>query len=315
MSENKVQKKVAVLLSTYNGEKYILEQLQSLRNQYTDFPVDIHIRDDGSNDNTCKIIQDYSKNKGSVFLYQGDNIGVVASFLWLVDNINGYDYYAFCDQDDVWEPLKIFAAVHKLEPLGQNTATVYCSAYDYVDQELKFLGNFRSRSDFSLNNILIENCAPGCTLLFNNRMREVYKDITLENISRKIIMHDWFFVILASIFGKVVYDNNSYLLYRQHANNVVGKKNGFISILLAKIKQFNKDKRKKRHPLSIQMELVAECCADNKKQCAYIISEKFNSSQTNLFKRMSYIVSGHIIRAKFIDDVIFKALYVFGYFK
>ncbi|HHF9279308.1 TPA: glycosyltransferase, partial [Escherichia coli] len=103
-------KSMAVLLSSYNGEKYIGEQLDSIIKCYRDFDLHIHIRDDGSVDSTCEIIKEYISKNDSIFLYEGDNVGVIASFLWLVENVGDYDYYAFCDQDDVWEPLKLIAA-------------------------------------------------------------------------------------------------------------------------------------------------------------------------------------------------------------
>jgi len=315
MSDIDIPRRVAVLLSTYNGEKYIIQQLDSLKSQLGNLHIDIHIRDDGSKDNTCDLLKSYLQKENNIYLYEEVNIGVVASFLYLVDNVVGYDYYAFCDQDDIWKPLKIISAIQKIEELEQDTPALYCSAYDYVDQDLKPLGTFKSGSDFSLNNILIENCAPGCTLLFNNKMRDVYKNISGDDLSRKAIMHDWLFIILAGIFGKILYDYDSYLLYRQHENNVVGIKNGFISVFRAKVKQFLKERRKQRHPLNIQMQLISQCCKSNKEDLAYIISSKFNSSQLNLFNRVAFVSKGYIKRVKFIDDVIFKTLYVFGYFK
>ncbi|ELH6702211.1 glycosyltransferase, partial [Escherichia coli] len=194
-------KSMAVLLSSYNGEKYIGEQLDSIIKCYRDFDLHIHIRDDGSVDSTCEIIKEYISKNDSIFLYEGDNVGVIASFLWLVENVGDYDYYAFCDQDDVWEPLKLIAATTKIIKYNQDIAIGYCSSYNYVDKELNHIGRYNSQSDFSLNNILIENCAPGCTFVFNQSLRKLYLDINEANMANRIVMHDWFFLILARTFG------------------------------------------------------------------------------------------------------------------
>lgn len=186
-------KSMAVLLSSYNGEKYISEQLDSITKCYRDFDLHIHIRDDGSVDSTCEIIKEYISKDDSIFLYEGDNIGVIASFLWLVENVGDYDYYAFCDQDDIWEPLKLIAATTEIIKYKQDIAIGYCSSYNYVDKELNHIGRYNSQSDFSLNNILIENCAPGCTFVFNQSLRKLYLDINEVNIANRIVMHDWFF--------------------------------------------------------------------------------------------------------------------------
>lgn len=309
------KKKLAVLLSTYNGESYIKEQLDSLVKLVRDFDLDIHIRDDGSSDSTCHIIKMYILNNPNIFLYEGNNLGVIGSFLWLVDNIKNYDYYAFCDQDDVWEPLKLIAATNMIEKFSQNDAIAYCSAYNFVDEKLNHLGRFTSRSDFSLNNILIENCAPGCTMVFNNALRQIYVNLNMGDISKCIVMHDWFFLSLASIFGTVIYDNNSYLLYRQHDNNAIGIKSGFVDVFRAKIKQLLRDNKKLHHPLFQQMQLIARCSNKSDKKNAFIISNEFVNSQSNFFSRVKFIFEGHIKRVKFIDDVLFKVLYAFGYFK
>ena len=93
-------KKVIILLSAYNGEKYIREQIKSIINQ-TYSEIKIYVRDDGSKDQTPQILKEFA-DEGMIKLYLGENIGFVKSFLWLVKNCENADYYAFADQDDVW---------------------------------------------------------------------------------------------------------------------------------------------------------------------------------------------------------------------
>lgn len=308
-------KKIAILLSSYNGAKFIVEQLVSLLNQNCLYHIDIHIRDDGSSDGTLDLIRESFSEVDNIFLYEGNNYGVIRSFLWLVDNVEGYDYYAFCDQDDVWAPLKLMAAISKLEEHDSSYPLVYCSAYDYVDQGLSLIGRFHSGSDLSENNLLIENCAPGCTMVFNAELRRKYCKLNINNISQRIVMHDWFILLLGLAFGKVVYDHNSYLFYRQHGNNVVGKKTGFLEILKSKVKQFKKERKRPEHLLLLQNILIAECCSDDKGNKLFQISNKFVESQHSISTRLKFVVGGYVKRVRLIDDLIFKLLYVLGYYK
>jgi len=315
MKIEKITPRVAVLLSSYNGNKYIIEQVNSLLKLKGEFLIDIHIRDDGSADGTQKLLTENYTGMDRFFLHEGENVGVIKSFLWLVENVADYDYYAFCDQDDIWEPLKLMAAVSKLEQHEKNIPLVYCSAYDYVDQELSLIGRFQSCSNLSVNNLLIENCAPGCTMVFNSALRDKYCELKIENIAQRIVMHDWFILLLGLGFGKVVYDHNSYLLYRQHCNNVVGKKTGFRQVLKSKIKQFRKERKRPQHLLYSQVELIAECCTDDMNNKVFRLSDKFVKTQSGFFSRLKFAIGGNVKRVKLVDDVTFKLLFILGYYK
>jgi glycosyltransferase involved in cell wall biosynthesis len=315
MKMDKITPRIAVILSSYNGNKYIIEQVNSLLKLKGEFSIDIHIRDDGSEDGTQKLLKENYSGIDRFFLHEGENVGVIKSFLWLVESVAGYDYYAFCDQDDIWEPLKLMAAVSKLEQHEKNTPLVYCSAYDYVDHELSLIGRFQSYSDLSVNNLLIENCAPGCTMVFNSALRDKYCELKIENIAQRIVMHDWFIMLLGLSFGTVVYDHNSYLLYRQHGNNVVGKKTGFREILKSKIKQFRKERKRPEHLLYSQVALIAECCTNDINNKVFRLSDKFVKTQSGFFARLKFAVGGNIKRVKLVDDIIFKSLFILGYYK
>ncbi|MDF6884021.1 glycosyltransferase, partial [Escherichia coli] len=306
-------KKLAILLSSYNGEQFIEQQLQSLIDMKADFIFDIHIRDDGSSDKTCETIKKFSQKHANIHLYEENNVGVIASFLWLVEKVSGYDYYAFCDQDDFWQPLKALAAIDKFEKHEEITPLVYCSAYDYVDQNLNFIGRFTSKSNFSPSNLLIENCAPGCTMLFNSALREKYLSISAANISNRVVMHDWLFLLLGLHFGMVIYDRNSYLLYRQHANNVIGKKSGLLPIFRSKYKQFIKECKRPQHLLYLQNELFSDITSGQVNSLTHKLSCSFVSAQRNFYSRAKFAFSGKIKRIRKVDDLIFKILFVFGY--
>ncbi|EPZ8358845.1 glycosyltransferase [Enterobacter hormaechei] len=316
MLESERNYKVAVLLSTYNGMNYITEQLASLSNLFVDnYKIDIHIRDDGSSDDTVNLIKDYIKDKSNIFLYEENNIGVIGSFLRLVQNVDGYDFYAFCDQDDHWDSLKLMAGVSKIQQAHLIVPMLYCSAYDYVDSDLNYIGRFVSQSDFSIGNLLIENCAPGCTMLFNSSLRDKFNSASNLEVEKRIVMHDWLFLLLAAYYGQIIYDRNSYLLYRQHANNVIGKKSGFLSIIKSKIKQFKREIKRPQHLLYLQTQLLSEITANDPTSEMHRLSNSFIRSQKTFISRVKFICKGEIKRVKKIDDVIFKILYIFGYYK
>ena len=129
-------KKIAVLLSSYNGEQFIKEQIDSVLNQ-KECKVSLLVRDDGSTDNTIKILENYV-NKGNLNYYCGKNLKPAKSFLDLVKHSPECEFYAFCDQDDVWEEDKLISAINQIG--DTSTPTCYHSAYMMVDKDLNEIG-------------------------------------------------------------------------------------------------------------------------------------------------------------------------------
>ena len=107
---------VLVLLSSYNGEKYIKEQIDSILTQ-KNITVKLFIRDDGSTDATRNILKEYEKYSNCVVVF-GDNIGAANSFLWLIQNAHSSGYYAFSDQDDIWDRDKLSSAISIIKSTG-----------------------------------------------------------------------------------------------------------------------------------------------------------------------------------------------------
>ena len=126
--------KVCVLMSTYNGEKYLKEQIESILNQ-ENIEVDILIRDDGSTDNTLNILENYTQKYKNIRYYTGENLRSAKSFMNLLFTVKEYDYYAFSDQDDVWKKNKLYTAVSKLKE-GYD---LYGGKKSIVDSELNIL--------------------------------------------------------------------------------------------------------------------------------------------------------------------------------
>lgn len=213
-------------MSTYNGEKYLRTQLESLLRQEK-YPLNILIRDDGSTDNTLKIIDSYKQKYNNIRYYQGENKGPAKSFMEMLMNLNDiYDYYFFCDQDDFWMPNKIAKAI---DTFKTNNPAMYYSATELVDSQLIHIGYQFRDSQFAnslYHSFLRGSLISGCTICFNTSL---YKIIRLYN-PHTLIMHDcWIHRLCLSIGGTIYSDSHSYIKYRQHTSNVLGlkKKNIF----------------------------------------------------------------------------------------
>lgn len=233
-------KTVQVLLSTYNGEKYLREQLDSLMKQ-EGINIKISVRDDGSTDSTIAILEEYRKD-GKLIYYAEKNIGYEKSFLTIALYSSGKaDYYAFCDQDDVWEPQKMITAIKKLEEIKSEKCKLYFSDLIVTDENLNKIGY----KDYSKINITL-GCAmarfniSGCTMVFNNLLLQLAVKNTF--FERKIGHDAWIYMLCLSVGGVIVFDSNSYIMYRQHGNNVTGVQQGVIKRLCRELKVFTTKK-------------------------------------------------------------------------
>jgi glycosyltransferase involved in cell wall biosynthesis len=216
-----------VLLSTYNGEKYIAEQLDSLLKQEG---VEFHIliRDDGSKDSTVNTISNIREHVSvPIKMLEAKNSGAKASFFELLriasNEYSEFEYFAFCDQDDVWKPNKLQRAVTFLSQEDSNSSLMYCSATQMVDAKLSPLNVWPSppRKKLSMYNALVENVAVGCTTVLNKKAFDLIAS-SLPSNTDKVIMHDWWAYLCVSTFGKVIFDEEPFILYRQHSSNVLG---------------------------------------------------------------------------------------------
>ena len=187
--------KLVTLLSSYNGERYIKQQIESILGQsYQNFTL--LIRDDGSSDRTREIVAEFSQNNKNIVSYYGENIGVVKSFLELLQAApsGNSEIYLFCDQDDIWLPEKLQATASHFSCSKYPNKMLYCFRLRYVDQNLKILGLSQPPIYVSLKNAVVENIATGCTMAFGHSIRERL----LEADPEKMIMHDWWAYLVLS---------------------------------------------------------------------------------------------------------------------
>lgn len=224
--------KVAVLMSTYNGEKYLREQIESILAQEIDAVVDLWVRDDGSTDGTHDILRLYESDN-RLHWYIGENVGPAKSFLDLLKHCPDYDFYAFADQDDFWMSEKISVGIKCVE--AENVPTLYVGNAELVDAELNSLGRnvykHIPRTDFKT--VACAGGLLGCTMIFNKQLACVIQD---RKISEYMVMHDFFVALVClAIGGKIIFDKNSYIKYRQHGNNTIGVPTNYLNTLKSRI--------------------------------------------------------------------------------
>lgn len=247
--------KILILMSTYNGEKYIKEQLDSIFFNTTLKP-DLLIRDDGSRDTTTEIIEDYKKKNPQfkIYLKKDKNIGFAKSFMQLISLAEDqYDFFFFADQDDYWERGKLENATNILKS-NKEIPSLYFSKTEYVDSKLNHLGFSPNhpRHLIGFRNAIVQNIATGCTIALNKKSIQLLK----SSMPESLIAHDWWCYLVISAFGEIFYDENSYIKYRQHQNNTIGFNT---SIIKRNFKRFNRFFKKNRFPISKQLEMFSIC--------------------------------------------------------
>ena len=209
--------RVVVLMSTYNGERFIEGQLRSIIEQ---LPADglLMVRDDGSNDFTVKRIEAFRDPR--IRLVRGENMGFARSFLTLLATTpSDAEMVMFSDQDDVWLRQKIERAWQHLKPLTAQPA-LYCSAQMLVDetlQPLQVTPPWPRGPSFASS--LSENIVTGCTAAFNQAALTLLQS---AGVPEGVRFHDWWLYQVLSAFGTVVVDDQPTLLYRQHGANLIG---------------------------------------------------------------------------------------------
>lgn len=302
--------KVAVLLSTYNGEKYIHYFLDSLVEQtYKEF--ELIVRDDGSTDNTMKIINSYSNRLRITTLNADERLGAAKSFIRLLLEVKGnFDCYMFADQDDYWYLDKIHRAHEKLTQQDASFPVMYFAGLELVDSNLSHISFPPRPRIISFNNALVENVATGCTIALNLKAR----NLVIENLPRQITMHDWWFYIIFSALGEIVYDNYAALKYRQHGGNVVGAATSTFHDLTRRTKRFFSRNSGGVFSISDQAEELYRCFGSYLSSREIKLVKELVNGRKTLFGRICLAASSDFVRQKNIDTFILRIIFLLGRF-
>lgn len=219
--------KIAILMATYNGEKYICQQIDSILSQ-TCKDWELYIHDDGSTDNTIAAVESYvEKYPNKIHLIDGKSTGGAKyNFFYLFGQVEA-PYYMTCDQDDVWLDKKIELTYDKMLTI-ENKADVPCLVYTelrVVDSELNTIADTMSEYQSldchkrTINQFILQNSVTGCTMMVNRTLRDKMLHITdIDNT----IMHDWWAALVAAQFGETAFIDEPTILYRQHGDNSLG---------------------------------------------------------------------------------------------
>ena len=221
---------LSILMASYNGEKYIAEQIESVMQQ-TEQDFVLYINDDCSTDNTYHIASQYAqKRPDKIILTQNAKNTGNPKFNFIQMMIRRRDNYLMCcDQDDIWLPEKIATALAKMRDMekkyGEATPLLVHTDLTVVDESLQLIApSFKTMIGTAeiheLRELLLQNNVTGCTVIYNRALAEY-----LTRQPSDFVMHDWWLALVAMCFGKTGYIGEPMILYRQHSNNMMGAQN------------------------------------------------------------------------------------------
>ncbi len=307
-----------ILLSTYNGEKYLGDFLKSLLSQtYRNWTL--FVRDDGSKDRTLHILMDFEKSyKEKIhILYDGyGNLGAGKSFLTLLKSVPECMYYVFADQDDVWLEYKLEESLKRMANLeasvGEHIPLLVHSDLVVVDERLRKISNSLWKYQHikpyknSLNYLLLQNTVTGCTAVINNALRKLVKEIP-----QKAIVHDWWIALIASAFGRIEPIEKPTVLYRQHSSNYIGARKYYITFFLYRFFK-ERDFAKKSLIKAIKqaeefLSMYYDLLSDSHKK---LIENFVKIPKVALFERLSIVIKNNFYKHGFIRNLgLFTVLF------
>lgn len=299
-------------MSTYNGEKYLPEQIDSILHQKFDGKLALLIRDDGSTDGTCELLMEYREKYPDIISTEfGDNIGYNASFFWLIQHAAKSDYYSISDQDDIWFEDKISVAVKTLESENADASTplMYAST-SLLYKNGSVIGTTRKKKrPFTIFNTIHQCICPGHTIVFNDNLRQL---LMCDFDYSRMFVYDSWICNCAVIYGSVVFDQNSHALYRQHDENQLGSGKGAFS------KAFSSYKKARRGLGRKSARQICYLLSFYEKEIRKIKGSKVLfefCKNMNFFNRLSYVFRCKLYRQSRLETVLFRLAYLFGFYK
>ncbi|MDR2456577.1 MAG: glycosyltransferase family 2 protein [Deltaproteobacteria bacterium] len=303
---------VAILMCTYNGKSYIIDQLNSILGQSLD-NWHLYISDDNSTDQTLDLIKSWTIDNNlsnKVTIYSGPGLGFAKNFLTLTANKSiRADYYFWADQDDIWLPDKLARAIEVMNGAPADLPIIYGGRTILVDKDNTELGLSPLLNKFEpcFNNALVQTAAGANTMAFNNRAR----DLIILGQDFDIPSHDWWsYLIVSGNGGKIIYDTLPTLRYRQHGANIVGSNKD----ILAKLKRFfllffGQHKEKIDRNLIALLGNVDYLSDDSKLLLSKFIALKKSS---NPFKKLFLFRSLNIYRQSALQTLAFNIAFAIG---
>jgi glycosyltransferase involved in cell wall biosynthesis len=240
-----VSDRLSILLSTYNSETYLIEQIDSILSQTVKDWI-LYIRDDGSSDSTIFLIENYCEQHDNIILLKDElnNLGAKNSFIKLLSDVDAH-YYMFCDHDDVWLSSKVEKTLNKMKEIEsqypQKPILVFTDL-KVVDADLNVISNSLWRYQHTnpmhakdIYALSISNPVTGCTIMINQKAKEVSLPM-----SQKSLMHDLWIALNVTHYGYVDFIDEPTILYRQHNENIIGAQKTNIMYYYTRLTHFSK---------------------------------------------------------------------------
>lgn len=265
----------------------------------------LRVRDDGSDPAHRHAIGKAAQGAGAT-IHWGENLGAQRSFWWLLSHAPADGaHVAFCDQDDVWLPDKLARAAALLAPHEAEPA-MYCGRARLVDGGLRPIGlSPLPRRPLGFPNALVENVAIGCTVVLNARARE----LLLRAVPDRALMHDWWAYLVLSALGRVVYDPEPQVLYRQHGANATGMPTG-MALWRRRVRQLLK--RGRRCPLTEQAAEFRQIYGGLLPDRQRALLDRFLDRRRTPGQRLRYAARPDVYRHAPLDDAVLRALLAAG---
>ncbi|HEC2597219.1 glycosyltransferase family 2 protein [Raoultella ornithinolytica] len=312
-------KKIQVLLATYNGQDYIIDQIESILLNFERAPnyhCEILISDDASTDSTIQTIKNKFSSCANIKILSDERKGGVRNnFTYLINSANA-DLIFFCDQDDFWLPNKFSKFIdnfydHNGNDLHGDVPVLVHSDLCVVDKYLSPINasmfNYQKLNpDPTFSNLIVSNSITGCVTAINHSLLEILKSSSINNS----IMHDWYIGLIAKAMGKVIFLPNSFILYRQHGNNQVGaKKIGFKNLFdFEKFKEALSSIRATKEQAKL---FLADFSDSIDSKTSGIANDYVLSFQKSFVFRLRLFLKYGIVKYGFVRNAVFFILYVF----
>lgn len=300
------KKDVQILMSTYNGEKYLSQQLDSFLAMEHFDRCRVLIRDDGSTDDTREILNRYASRE-DFQIVTGENLGVIGSYQWLLKNSDPEcEYFAFSDQDDVWLPDKLSKAFARFENCPSEKGLLFASCSQVTDSDLHPIGKTTEPiRGLGFYNAMVQNVLPGHTQIFNRTLR----DLLVKDGFEQAEAVDWWVYLLASGLGTVQFEPTCTVLHRQHTGNAVGYQ---MSPWREFYRRVGYIRQKKGNAISRQL-LAFYALYKNSLPLPYAQElAQYLIGLQGFRTRLKYIRSCRVYRQNKRDDWKFRLLYLFG---
>lgn len=296
-----LEPKVNVLLATYNGEKYVRQQLDSLLAQ-TYKNLDIYVLDDCSQDSTRDILEEY-REKGIQIVPNERNLGYPCSFFKLMQVVTDAKYYCFCDQDDVWLPEKVEWAIEKLKVLDQTKANLYFADFDYCDEQLSLIRESTKVPDnISFEQVLFQSYLWGFTVVFN----ETARLMMIQNFPKIYKGKDYWVQLLCKSFGTLVYENKVCAKYRRHGKNVSEDELHPLKFQIWRFKHFwINNKFKEYHGMLAEFyDYYSDKLSPDKREILNLFQSKGKRFKKAFFPKR--------LRSTWFDEIMLRIIFLLG---